>query len=471
MHGTIRLHPSKLRRSQPTKERLTVGEYLLKKMIKEGVSHLFGSDRSHDNLSFFHLLSFIQENPRISLINVPLSIEAEAASGYGLAQKLGVLLATEASCEIHLASILQASRDQIPLLVILGSTHKSMPQGKAFREFSKFLDSCFFAQTTITETRDAAKQIDRLVDTCMHMQKPCLLRLPNEIANAFIPTHVPRQTQFRKSDPESLRDALISIKKVLHTSKQPICYLGRGALTPSRRKDTLLFLEKNSIPFLLHPLARGLIDENHPLLLAHHTESDVALFLGITPSRYEQETNYFKVATKNKIFAMEQESIINKERYKDLFLHDFLHHLTYQKAHKHFQTQQHKIISCTHSWLFQSLSHLLPDTCVLVSELIPDSSSHFAPDSLFPSCCSNIEASACMRAIGIQYATKKRMVILLNHTTHPSYLATASHHFLIPPIFIIMGDKPCLNTSATSFKMQFLTASKTHHEAMVIYVS
>ncbi len=96
-------------------------------------------------------------------------------------------------------------------------------------------------------------------------QGPVHLDLPEDVAVAAAtetdPARIPRVTYAREASEDAVEKAI----PIIATAKRPIAVLGSTAMRMENKDLLRNFIEHNGIPFASTTMAKGLIDEDHPL--------------------------------------------------------------------------------------------------------------------------------------------------------------------------------------------------------------
>jgi acetolactate synthase-1/2/3 large subunit len=93
---------------------------------------------------------------------------------------------------------------------------------------------------------------------------PVHLDLPEDVALAATDEAVPRIPVPRRLPPPS-DDALMAAHEILAGARRPIAVIGSNAMRMTEPRLLQRFVEKHGIPFATTTMAKGMIDEDHPL--------------------------------------------------------------------------------------------------------------------------------------------------------------------------------------------------------------
>src|SRR5215475_5083309 len=186
-------------------QRVTIGDFLLRRLEEAGIQHLFGVPGDY-NLA---LLQQLEDADSLKWIGTCNELNASyAADGYARLNGLGALLVTNGVGALSAINGVAGSySEHVPVICIAGSIplrsidrglgmHHTMADGT----WDHFLDA--FATVTAAQARltprNAASEIDRLIVTAWQEKLPVYMELPSDIA--YLDIEVP-------TDPLTLADA------------------------------------------------------------------------------------------------------------------------------------------------------------------------------------------------------------------------------------------------------------------------
>ncbi len=222
--------PQMRRRAKEHKERLTVGQYLLKRLEKMGVPHVFAN-----NFTSPHRFSeLIQEQPHMLLVETPSNLFM--AESYAKTKGIGAAFMCAHSAKAAIHTFDMAFQDNSPLIIIIGTKNLPDTPTSGFslkhhadeleHSLDKILKKVFYSYSLLDDAHVAAKKIDRTLDSALHYQKPVCIELPEKMVDTFMPPHETRKTHFPPSDPEAFRDAIRHIKTILKMAHKPFICIG-----------------------------------------------------------------------------------------------------------------------------------------------------------------------------------------------------------------------------------------------------
>jgi indolepyruvate decarboxylase len=341
--------PKKSLKSLSPQPRLTVGQYLLLRLETAGITHIFSPQ--NENASYFLKLLTLQKKLTLITTQAPCDL----ASGFARVKNKAAFSVLKNDVKTCLSSMYYASYENIPLLSIILShdTVKSeasdLKKTDLFFDFTmkgtseeleeateKLIKKCFLLTQVIDDPSTAAKKIDRAIDCALYYQKPVAIELLESLVDTPIPAHTPEETRFPASDPEALRDAVLHIRSLLKKAVKPFIAIGREAVICSAHTLIMQFAQKLALPVCALDIARGIVDETHPLFFGSYSEtlpsalkgSDTILFFGAakdTRSKFAHTISIF-----------EQSVSVDGVKYPHISLFD----ITTQLAFVHFPEKE-----------------------------------------------------------------------------------------------------------------------------------
>ncbi|HEY2051380.1 MAG TPA: thiamine pyrophosphate-binding protein [Caulobacteraceae bacterium] len=256
----------------PDKRRMTIGDFLLRRLREAGVGHLFGVPGDYN----LPLLQQLEDSGMLEWIGTTGELNGSyAADGYARLNGLGAFLVTNGVGALSAINGVGGSySEHVPVIAICGSIplrsidrglgmHHTMADGT----WNHFLDAyghVTAAQARLTP-RNAATEIDRLILTAWREKLPVYMELPSDIsyleievpADPLILAHAP-------SDPERLRSCIDVIAGRLSRARLPAILVDADA---DRFKVAPLLMElsgKLEAPVAVINAAKAVIDETFP---------------------------------------------------------------------------------------------------------------------------------------------------------------------------------------------------------------
>ncbi|PJF18476.1 putative thiamine pyrophosphate-requiring enzyme [Paramicrosporidium saccamoebae] len=192
---------------------------------------------------------------------------------------IGVLLTTGGPGFVHsLAGIVNARENLWPLLVIVGTCRNSHKSTSCFQDcrHDLFLQNdqfVHFRRLCSEDTHDISGVIAHLIQQTKssigHSKIISILEVSSkwlEMTLEYLPAESclfsAQETAFNGKD--MIQNALNDIKK----AQRPLIVFGKGACLGRLDELALELVETTGVPFLLMPMAKGLIREDHPLCMS-----------------------------------------------------------------------------------------------------------------------------------------------------------------------------------------------------------
>lgn len=449
----------KLRGNKRYKERITIGKYLLKRLDKFHSRHFFGKAR----LECHHFIGILEEHPHLHFIEAGRA--TELATGYAKRNRIGAIITTKERLLQDYAAIFEAFSNSIPLVFIVITKKKKHKKEDSLNSFSfmteseeltlyfeKLVHRSFLGYALLDDAESAAKKIDRMLDICVHHQKPICFELPEEMIDAFIPHHLPKQSPPVKSDPESLRDAYLHIKKLLQSASKPYIVIGQDVQALQAEEFVVKLAEKLEIPIFASATGKAIIEERDRLFAGSFMakgakklidESDCTLFIGLS-----------KMASSkcaHEIHIFDQEVVVDSISYPHIALNDFLHKLalsTFTEKKRHPAMKSLPLMKSEKTVLgryVEKVVDLLDEELFLVatnSLICSEIAEIPLPKGSFLSGSSHAASSG----IGAALAnTKRRPIILINEEELYASIAeiALSTNLRLKPIIIVFSKSSC----------------------------
>ncbi|HTX82659.1 MAG TPA: thiamine pyrophosphate-binding protein, partial [Streptosporangiaceae bacterium] len=175
--------------SSPGSQRMSIGDFLLRRLEEAGIRHLFGVPGDYN----LELLQQLEDNSQLSWVGTCSELNASyAADGYARLNGLGALSVTNAVGAMGAINGIAGSyADHVPVILITGSIPlRSIERGLGMHHttadgtWNRFLGA--FAQVTVAQARltphNAVTEIDRLILTAWREKLPVYMELPSDIA-------------------------------------------------------------------------------------------------------------------------------------------------------------------------------------------------------------------------------------------------------------------------------------------------
>ncbi|MBV8666068.1 MAG: alpha-keto acid decarboxylase family protein [Burkholderiaceae bacterium] len=253
-------------------QRMTIGDFLLRRLEEAGVRHLFGVPGDY-NLT---LLQQLHDRSALEWIgNTGELTSSYAADGYARLNGLGALLVTNGVGALSaLNGVAGSYAEHVPTICICGSIplrsmdrglgmHHTMADGN-YDHFLRAYAPVTAAQARITP-RNAATEIDRLILTAWREKLPVYMEFPSDIAylEIEVPT-APLVLAEPPSDQERLRSCIAAIVERLSVAARPAILVDADAHRFGVASDLMELARKIQAPVAVINAAKSVIDESFP---------------------------------------------------------------------------------------------------------------------------------------------------------------------------------------------------------------
>ena len=259
---------------QPAKlkpKKISGAEIIYRSLEREGVKYVFG----HPGAILLTLLDLFLERSKIKhLLIRHEQCAAHMAEGYARASgEVGVCLTTSGPGATNLITgITDAYMDSIPIVCLTGQVATTMVGNDAFQEAD-----IVGMTRTVTKHSYLVKSTDDLAETIQEAfyiartgrPGPVLVDLPKDVLLGDGHYQIPEKVDLRgykpttKGHPRQIQRVAEAIKE----SKQPLLYVGGGAIHSEAHKEILKLAETAEIPVTYTLLGAGAFPSAHELSL------------------------------------------------------------------------------------------------------------------------------------------------------------------------------------------------------------
>lgn len=331
-----------------TKNKTTIGQYLLDALYKRGVRHIFGLPGDYV-LRFDKLI----EQHKIHFVNTTRENTAGyMADAYGRFRGMGVACITY-GVGINITNALsQAFVESSPLVVISGAagTDEGLKDVKLHHLINKSPNTHpdttqleIFKQVTIDQAvlnnpSQAQEMVDRVLDNCIKKSKPVYIEIPRDMVEAVIEKHTPQPNLPPPTDPQALKEAIAEVEHILRTCRRPVIWVGHEIQRFGLADVVLKFAEKYRIPIISSLLGKTTIDEHHPLFVGVYMgqlsnpqviefvdQCDCAFVFGVMLTDIDTGIFTAKLNHEQRVVACTDGITIGHHSYNDIALSQFLH--------------------------------------------------------------------------------------------------------------------------------------------------
>jgi len=253
-------------------QRMTIGDFLLRRLEEAGIRHLFGVPGDY-NLT---LLQQLHDSGTLEWVgNTGELVSSYAADGYARLKGLGALLVTNGVGSLSaLNGVAGSYAEHVPTICICGSIplrsidrglgmHHTMADGN-FNHFLRAYAPVTAAQARITP-RNAVLEIDRLILTAWREKLPVYMEFPSDIS--YLEIEVPAAPLVladEASDPERLSSCISAVAQQLSAAASPAILVDADADRFRVAPELMELARKLQAPMAVINAAKSVIDESFP---------------------------------------------------------------------------------------------------------------------------------------------------------------------------------------------------------------
>lgn len=245
---------------------MKTSDLFVKALENEGVQYIFGIP-GEENLDLLNSLK--DSSIKFILTRHEQGAGFMAATVGRLTGKTGVCLATLGPGATNLVTpAAYAQLGGMPLLLITGQKPiRKNRQGKfqiinvvdIMSPLTKHAESVVDGHRVPEMIREAFRLAEDERPGAVHIE------LPEDIARED--TNATLYNIYPKTRPRATARIIDKTISMIQDAKRPLILIGAGAMRKQADREILAFIEKTGIPFFNTQMAKGLIDERHPLFL------------------------------------------------------------------------------------------------------------------------------------------------------------------------------------------------------------
>ncbi|MFB8183123.1 alpha-keto acid decarboxylase family protein [Streptomyces sp. NPDC055966] len=253
-------------------KRMTIGDFLLRRMAEAGIGHVFGVPGDYN----LELLQQMHDGGAMEWVGNCNELNASyAADGYARLKGMGAFLVTNAVGAMSaINGVAGCYAEHVPVVAVCGSIplrsiernlgmHHTMADGTWDRFLSAF-SQVTAAQVRLTP-RNAAMEIDRLISTAWREKLPVYMEVPSDIAylEIEVPTE-PLVLEQPPSDPERLRSCVATVASFLSGAKSAAMLVDLDVDRFGVAAEVTELAEKLRLPIAACSTAKAVINETLP---------------------------------------------------------------------------------------------------------------------------------------------------------------------------------------------------------------
>jgi TPP-dependent 2-oxoacid decarboxylase len=330
----------------------SIGEYLIQRLYKHGVRHVFGIPGDYV-LGFYDLLS----KSKLRIINTCDEQGAGfAADAYARVHGLGVVCVTYCVGGLKVANTTaEAFAEKSPVVIISGAPgmkerEKNPLLHHKVREFDtqkKVFDQLTIASAVLSDPQTAFQEIDRVLHTALRYKRPVYLELPRD--QVFLPGSSQHRAVevHERSNPSSLRAAIAEATEMINGARKPVILADVEVHRFGLQDQVLQLVERTGIPVAATVLGKSVVGEQHPLYLGIYEgamgreavrqyveSSDCVIMLGAFMTDINLGIYTARLDPARSIYATSEKLSIRYHNYEDIRFKDFTRALVHSKLRR-----------------------------------------------------------------------------------------------------------------------------------------
>ncbi|MGL4992467.1 MAG: alpha-keto acid decarboxylase family protein [Sarcina sp.] len=487
--------------------KLTIGDYLLKRLKELNIKDVYGVPGDY-NLLF---LDHIEDMDGINWIGNCNELNASyAADGYARVNGISAIVTTFGVGELSaINGIAGAYAEDVPVVKIVGvpsmsimsnSTryvHHSLGDGQYFKFYNMYREVTI-AQTLLTEI-NAKYEIDRVLRECYITKKPVYIALPFDIVDTEIEIDDSPLNLSLKTNKDTLSSFIEDVSKLMQNSRGQVVMADFEVDRYNLNLDARAFVRKTGLPVTTTSMGKTTVDEQCNNYIGIYNGSlsgrkvkeaielsDIGFFLGVKLSDFTTGCFSFINHDITLIEIHPLYSKIGEKIYGNILMHDVLEGLLStnlefsnkirfeKKEVKSFvPTKDTKV---TQSRFFENLQNILKEEDILLAEtgtafsgatgICMPSNSKFIGQPLWASIGYTLPA-----LLGSQMANKNRRNILVigdgSFQLTCQEVSTMLRENLTPVIFLINNDGYTIEKLIHGPKRQYNEINMWRYEKLV----
>jgi TPP-dependent 2-oxoacid decarboxylase len=320
----------------------SIGDYLIERLRKLGVRHVFGIPGDY-------VLGFYDSLQKSNLQIVTTCDEQGAgfaADAYARVRGLGVVCVTYCVGGLKVANTTaQAYAEKSPVVVItgapgMGEREKNPLLHHKVREFDtqkRVFDQLTVASTVLDDPQTALQEIDRVLHAALRYKRPVYIELPRDMLGVRGIPHYKPPDFHERSDPTTLRESLVEAAAMLNRARKPVILADVEVHRFGLQKELLRLIEKSNIPAASTIMGKSVIGENYPFYLGVYEgamgreevrryveDSDCVLMLGAFMTDINLGIFTARLNPARCISATSEKLTIRYHNFEDVRFKDFL---------------------------------------------------------------------------------------------------------------------------------------------------
>lgn len=249
-------------------DKLSIGQYLLKRLADEGVTHVFGVPGDYV-LGFYDLLVH-SEIKHVGTTREDTA--AFAADGYARIKGMGALAVTYGVGALNVVNaVAGAYAESSPVIVISGAPGLGEQLGDPlihhrfgpFRFQREIFERITCATAVLDDPVIAFRQIDRALSMARRHSKPVYIEIPRDIIQ--VPGHALQAVAEERvtSDPATLAEAVAETLMLLRDAQRPALLAGVELHRRDLQGTIMRLAERGNLPLAATLTGKSVVGERH----------------------------------------------------------------------------------------------------------------------------------------------------------------------------------------------------------------
>lgn len=325
--------------------RLSIGEYLIRRLQDYGIAHVFGIPGDYI-LQFY---SMLDRSPIEVVTTTREDCAGFAADAYARVHGMGAVCVTYCVGGLNLCnSVAGAYAEKSPVVVITGSPglqerinnpllHHRV---RDFRTQYDVFEKLCIAGAELNDPQTAFHEIDRVLAAAARYKRPVYIEIPRDMVGVV--PELPHQFHHTQiaSDPDVLAEAVAEAERWLNSCHRPAIVAGVEIHRFGLQDELLALAEGSGIGITTTMLGKSVISETHPLFVGLYEgamgncevtqfveDSDCLLLLGTFMTDINLGIYTANLDPGKCIYATSEQLRIRHHHFHDVLLADFIREL------------------------------------------------------------------------------------------------------------------------------------------------
>ncbi|MBN1322731.1 MAG: alpha-keto acid decarboxylase family protein [Methanotrichaceae archaeon] len=371
---------------------LTVGDYIIRKLMDLKVEHVFGIPGDYV-LGFYKMLD---DSPLMLVNTSDEQGAAFAADAYARMRGLGAICITYCVGGLKVINaVAQAYAEKSPLVVISGSPGVEERQRnpmlhhkvKEFDTQLRVFQEITVASAVLSDPHLVCQEVNRVIEAAMRFKRPVYLEIPRDMVSVPLDEQHCTNSVAMEPDEGAMIEALDEVARLIDRASQPVILAGIEVHRFGLREEVTRLAERLGIPMASTVLSRSVIEEDHPLSLGVYEgavgreevgdyidSSDCLVLLGTFFSDLNMGMFAAKIDQERSIYVTSEAMYIHHHRYDGVDLGEFIRRLASRATPRTWPEIPRPIP--------QERFHPLPDREITVARLFQAINSFLRPGSI-----------------------------------------------------------------------------------------